>query len=77
MAADVVAFSIDDLWHAGGAVHDPLASLVFCQPQQVAFALVNGKVLVRDGLPVHIDPAELAERHNCAARDLLVRAGKA
>jgi cytosine/adenosine deaminase-related metal-dependent hydrolase len=76
MAADVVAFDLDDLWHAGGAVHDPIAALVFCQPQEVSFSLVNGKLLVQDGIPLHIDLPELVERHNRAALGLLARAGK-
>ena len=74
MAADVIAFDLDDLWHSGGAVHDPLAALVFCQPQPVAFALVNGKLLVQDGAPLHLDLPELTKRHNGAARSLLSRA---
>ncbi len=76
MAADIVAFALDDLAHAGGAVHDPLAALVFCQPQPVAFALVNGQLLVQDGVPLHIDVLALVERHNRAARSLLARAAK-
>jgi 8-oxoguanine deaminase len=77
MAADIVAFALDDIWHAGGAVHDPVAALVFCQPQPVDFALVDGKILVQDGVPLHIDVPNLVQRHNRAARGLLVRAGKA
>jgi cytosine/adenosine deaminase-related metal-dependent hydrolase len=77
MAADVVAFSLDDLWHAGGAIHDPVAALVFCQPQPANFVLVNGKLLVQNGVPLHVDVPVLVERHNRAARSLLVRAGKA
>jgi 8-oxoguanine deaminase len=77
MAADVIAFQLDDLWHAGGAVHDPVAALVFCQPQGVDFALVNGKLLVQDGVLVQLDVPVVVERHNRAARGLLVRAGKA
>ncbi len=77
MAADVVAFTLDDIWHAGGAVHDPVAALVFCQPQGVDFALVNGKLLVQDGVPVQLDVLSLVDRHNRAARGLLVRAGNA
>ena len=77
MAADVIAFDLDDIWHAGGAVHDPVAALVFCQPQGVNFALVNGRLLVQDGVPVHLDVPAVVERHNRAARGLLVRAGKA
>ena len=77
MAADVIAFTLDDLWHAGGAVHDPVAALVFCQPQGVDFALVDGKLLVQDGIPLQLDVPPMVERHNRAARGLLVRAGKA
>ena len=77
MAADVVAFALDDIWHAGGAVHDPVAALVFCQPQGVDFVLVNGKLLVQDGVPLQVDVPELVERHNRSARGLMVRAGKA
>ena len=77
MAADIVAFALDDLWHAGGAVHDPVAALVFCQPQPLDFAVVNGKLLVQDSAPLHIDVPMMVERHNRAARELLVRAGKA
>ena len=75
MAADVAAFDLDDLWHSGGAVHDPIAALVFCQPQTPAFVLVNGKLLVQDGRPLHLDLPELVTRHNNAARGLLGRAG--
>ena len=32
MAADVIGYRLDSLALAGGAVHDPLAALVFCQP---------------------------------------------
>lgn len=77
MAADLVAFRLDTLWHAGGAVHDPVAALVFCQPQPVDWAMVNGRVLVVDGAPMHIDMALLVERHNFAARRLVERAGYA
>jgi cytosine/adenosine deaminase-related metal-dependent hydrolase len=77
MAADIIAFDLDDLWHAGGAVHDPVAALIFCQPQPVAFAFVDGKLLVQDGVPLHMDVPVLVERHNRAARGLLVRARQA
>lgn len=77
MAADVIAFDLDDLWHSGGAVHDPVAALVFCQPQGVAWAMVNGKLLVQDGLPLHLDLPAVVAHHNRAARGLLQRAGKA
>jgi hypothetical protein len=36
---------------------------------------VNGKILVQDGLPLHIELPTLVERHNSAAQSLLARAG--
>ena len=73
---DIVAFALDDIWHAGGAVHDP-GALVFCQPPPVDFAMVDGKLLVQGGVPLHLDVPVMVEHHNRAARGLLMRAGKA
>ncbi len=77
MAADLVAFDMRALGYAGGAVHDPVAALVFCHPQQADFVMVNGRLLVEDGAPLHIDLPRLAEAHSRAARRLLARAGMA
>jgi len=75
MAADIIAFDLTTLDYAGAAVHDPVAALLFCAPQKVNFAMVNGQVLVEDGQLRNGDLAQLAERHNAAARQLLARAG--
>ncbi len=74
MAADVVGFAVDTIWHSGGADHDPLAALVFCHPQPVDFALVNGRLLVQHGQPLQIFRAALVARLQIAARALLARA---
>ena len=71
MAADIIAFDLNALGYAGGAVHDPVAALVFCHPQNVDFSMVNGRLLVKDGQPVHIDLPMLVEEHNRAARKLV------
>ncbi len=75
MAADLIAFDLDRIDYAGGALHDPLAALIFCAPQKVDFAMVNGQVRIDGGTAVDIDLPVLVERHNHAARQLLVRAG--
>ena len=75
MAADIVAFNLDNITFAGGAVHDPVAALVFCHPVNVDLAIVNGRVLVEEGRPRHVDLPRLIEQHNGAARALLGRAG--
>jgi len=75
MAADIIAFDLTPIDYAGAAVHDPVAALIFCTPQKVDFAMVNGRLLVEDGQVLGVDLPQLAERHNQAARQLLVRAG--
>lgn len=71
MAADLIGVRIDTLPYAGGAVHDPLAALVFCQPQNVDLSVINGKVRVRDGQIVDFDLPAAVRRHNEIARLML------
>lgn len=73
MAADVIGFDLNNITYAGGAVHDPVAALVFCQPTGVDFAVVNGRALVEEGQPRHVDLPGLVKAHNQAARALLGR----
>jgi cytosine/adenosine deaminase-related metal-dependent hydrolase len=77
MAADIIGFDLNAPTYSGGAIHDPVAALVFCQPQNVDFAVVNGRILVEEGQPRHLDIGLIVEAHNKAARALLVRAGLA
>jgi cytosine/adenosine deaminase-related metal-dependent hydrolase len=77
MAADFIAFDLQSLAYSGAAIHDPVAAIVFCQPQDVDLAVVNGRVLVQDGAPLHMELPLLVEAHNRAARALLQRAGRA
>ena len=70
MLADLIGFRLDSLALAGGAVHDPLAAIVFCQPPQVDFSIINGKVRVLDGHPVDIDLPALVTEHNRVAKAL-------
>jgi 8-oxoguanine deaminase len=71
MAADIVGYRLDALGLAGGAVHDPLASLVFCKPGHVHLSIINGRVRIRDGAFVDVDLPKLIERHNRIARALV------
>jgi cytosine/adenosine deaminase-related metal-dependent hydrolase len=70
MAADLIGYRLDTLGFAGGAVHDPLAALVFCQPPGVDLSVINGRVRVRDGQLLDVDLPPLIERHNAIARAL-------
>ncbi len=68
--ADFVAFDLNALDYAG-ALHDPVAALVFCQPQQASYTVVHGRVVVKDGVLQTLDLPRLIERHNRASRRLL------
>jgi cytosine/adenosine deaminase-related metal-dependent hydrolase len=70
MAADLIGYRVDTLGFAG-AVHDPLAALVFCQPANVAFSVIDGRVRVRDGQLIDVDLPALIEQHNALARALV------
>ncbi len=71
MAADFIGVRLDSLPLAGGAVHDPLAALVFCRTRQVDLSVIGGKVRVRDGNLLGVDLGALIERHNELARALV------
>lgn len=71
MAADFIGYRLDTLALAGGAVHDPLASLVFCQPPRVDLSVINGKVRVQDQQLLNVDVPALVARHNAIAYALV------
>ena len=69
MAADIVMFKLDGVGFAG-ALHDPVAALVFCTPQNVDYSIINGKVVVRGGALSTVDLPLVIERHNALAHQL-------
>lgn len=69
MAADIALFNMQQIGYAG-ALHDPVAALVFCTPSNVAYSLINGHVVVREGQLTTLDTALLCERHNRLAHEL-------
>jgi len=71
MAADFIGYRLDTLELAGGAPHDPLASLIFCHPPQVDLSVINGRVRVQDRILLDVDLPPLIARHNAIARALV------
>jgi cytosine/adenosine deaminase-related metal-dependent hydrolase len=69
-AADVIGVRLDRLDYAG-ALHDPLAPLVFCQPQRVDLSIINGEVVVEDGHLTTVELGPVVERHNRISRALV------
>jgi 8-oxoguanine deaminase len=68
--ADFALFDLRRLSFAGGAVHDPVGSLLLCGSPQAAFTVVNGRVVVREGRLTTLELEPLLERHNTLAVQL-------
>jgi 8-oxoguanine deaminase len=69
MAADIVTVPLDEIGMAG-AQHDPLAALMFCQVPRIRHAVVDGRVVVRDGRITTLELPVLIEQHNALAARL-------
>ena len=70
MCADLALFDLRTLPFAGGAVHDPIGSLLLCASAQAAYTVVNGRVVVREGQLATVELGPLVERHNQLALQL-------
>ncbi len=70
MAADFIAFDLANPNFAG-ALHDPVAALVFCTPAQVALSVINGRIIARHGQLMTVDLPVIIEQHNQLAARLL------
>lgn len=70
MAADIVAYRLDDIGLAG-ALHDPVAALVFCQPTRVDLSIINGEIVIEDGELLTTDLPVLIEEHNRLSAQLI------
>lgn len=73
-AADMVAFRIDDLPHAGG-LSDPVASLLTCTPGTAWLSVINGQIVVENGQISGLDINALVKQHNRISAQLLKKAG--
>ncbi len=68
--ADFFAINLNRLDYAG-ALHDPVAAVVFCQPVKVDYTIVGGRFVVKDGNLAKLEIGKLVEKHNQAAKRLL------
>jgi len=72
--ADIIVVNLDRPHLAPGA--DPYSTLVYAaRGTDVRHTVVDGAVLVRDGRPVRVDPAEVTAAARAEAAALLARAG--
>ncbi|MDI6641837.1 MAG: amidohydrolase family protein, partial [Elusimicrobiota bacterium] len=70
-AADIAIFDLNKIGYAG-ALHDPLAALVFCGDSQIAkTVIVNGKIVVDDGKLVNVCDEKIMEEANKLTKKIL------
>jgi len=72
-AADFIAIDLNRLEYAG-ALHDPLAALIFCAPVNVDLSVINGRIVVDGGHLVGFDLGGIVARHNRISRQMVERA---
>ena len=70
MAADFIAVSLDQPQFAG-ALHDPVAAVIFCLTDRVNYSFINGKRVVDQGQLVPVDLPLLVERTNQIATQMV------
>lgn len=70
MSADIIAYRLDTVGFAG-ALHDPIAGLLFGQSPTVDLSIINGKIVVQDGHLLTLDLPVLIEDHNKLSKQLI------
>ncbi|MBE7380881.1 MAG: 8-oxoguanine deaminase [Leptolyngbya sp. SIO1E4] len=70
MAADFIAINLDRPTLAG-ALHDPIAALLFCHIDRVDYSFINGRCVVDNGTLTTVELPKLVETHNRAAQRLV------
>src|SRR5260370_14550124 len=69
-AADPAIFDLNHIAFSG-ALHDPVAALLFCQPVPATYTIVNGNIVVREGKLTTVDLPNLIARHNRLSTKLM------
>ena len=54
-----------------GALHDPLAAILFCAPRGVDWSMINGRIVVKDGHLATMALEPVIERHNKISSSLI------
>ena len=72
-AADLVAYRIDGIQHAG-AGGDRVAGLLTCAPVNACYSIINGRVVIEQGEITGLDLQALVTQHNQQAARLLRKA---
>jgi cytosine/adenosine deaminase-related metal-dependent hydrolase len=68
--ADFIAVNLNRLPYSG-ALHDPVAALLFCNPATVDWSVINGRLIVEGGRLTTIDLEPHLRRHNEISRAMI------
>lgn len=69
MSADFIAINLDRPEFAG-ALHDPIAAMIFCQVNTVDYSFINGRKVVDRGQITTLELETLVEEHNKLAHQM-------
>lgn len=69
-SADFIAVNLNQLPYTG-ALHDPVAALMLCNPSTVDLSVINGRVIVENGRLTTLDLAPHIRRHNQISRAMV------
>jgi 8-oxoguanine deaminase len=67
--ADFFSLDLGAIDYAG-ALHDPVAAVVFCAPTRARFTVVHGRIVVEEGRLATVEMGPVIERHNRLAAAL-------
>lgn len=70
MSADFIAINLDRP-ELAGALHDPIAAMIFCQVNTVDYSFINGRKVVDQGKLTTLELETLVENHNRLAAQLM------
>lgn len=70
MSADFIAINLDRP-ELAGALHDPIAAMIFCQVNTVDYSFINGRKVVDQGKLTALELETLVEKHNRLAEQLI------
>ncbi|MCB9420588.1 MAG: 8-oxoguanine deaminase [Ardenticatenaceae bacterium] len=70
MSADFIALNLNQVSFAG-ANHDPVAAVILCQPPNVDYSVINGRIIVENGNLTTVDLGPHLERHNKIAINMV------
>jgi cytosine/adenosine deaminase-related metal-dependent hydrolase len=70
--ADIIGFNLEKIEYAG-AYENPIGALLLCQPTNVDLSIINGKLIVKNGILLNIDLQEVLRNHKERTNLLLSR----